>query len=337
MDEDYKKPKNLADQLVRLLDDPRVQPQDRLRLIALYVLYRGGLLSGDIIKLLAHSQLPPQDGEVIRNFDLLGARAEKPLKDTRQPSQPLFVRKPPTQISDDDTALSRFDPNLKLMLQDHIRGSLDTTVFPSTRPPMDGEDMMNQDNISQASLRSAKPTWARTRPFAAEPRQRIIVFMAGGATYSEARSCYELSQAHNKDVYLVTSHMLTPALFLRQVGDLSADKRRLNLPGDQPKPKAPAHLFEREMPKVQPPSQTPQQQRPPPPSAPNSLAPPAAGLGALTMSSQDDPRRVRSAVEPPPARPHPVSSKSEQKLNKKDKDKDKKDKKDKEKKKRFFK
>ncbi|WEW57761.1 syntaxin binding protein 1 [Emydomyces testavorans] len=331
LDEDYRKPKNLADQLVRLLDDERVQPHDRLRLIALYLLYRGGLLGGDIRKLLAHSQLPPQDGEVIYNFDLLGARVEKPLNDTKQPNQPLFVRKQPVQVSEDDTSLSRFEPNLKLMLQEQIRGALDTAIFPSTRPHMDGENM-SQDNVSQASLRSAKPTWARTRPSAAEPRQRIIVFMAGGATYSEVRSCYELSHAHNKDIYLVTSHMLTPRLFLRQVGDLSIDKRRLNLPADQAKPKAPSHLFEREpAPK---PQQSQQQQQPPPVSQP--LVPPTVGLGALTMSSQDDPRKVKSLSNPAAPRPQPVTSKSEHKLSKKEKDKDK-DKKDKEKKKRFFK
>ncbi|KAI1994144.1 syntaxin binding protein 1 [Ophidiomyces ophidiicola] len=347
-DEDHRKPRNLADQVVRLLDDPRVQPQDRLRLIILYLLYRGGLLGADIKKLLAHSQLPPQDAEVIYNFDLLGARVEKPLNDTRQPNPPLFIQKPPTQISDDDTSLSRFEPNIKLMLQDQIRGTLDTTVFPSTRQ-MD-EDGHGQDTTSQASLRSAKPTWARTRPSAGEPRQRIIVFMAGGATYSEARSCYEISRAHNKDVYLVTSHMLTPGLFLRQVGDLSVDKRRLNLPAEQPKPQAPSHIFERDPPpNVHPPqSQPPQQLQKQPSSTIAPLAPPTTGLAALTMSSQDDPRRVKSLQEAAPTRPNPVSSKSEAKLVKKDKDKDKKDrdkdkkdkdrdKKDKEKKKRFFK
>ncbi|KMU85289.1 Sec1 family superfamily protein [Coccidioides immitis H538.4] len=327
LDEDYRKPKNLADQLVRLLDDERVRPPDRLRLIVLYLLYRGGLLGGDIKKLLAHSQLPPQDGEVIYNFDLLGARVEKPLSDTKPPNQPLFARKPPAQINEDDTSLSRFEPNLKLMLQEQIRGTLDTSVFPSTRPHADGDDVISQDNVSQASLRSAKPTWARIRPSAAEPRQKIIVFMAGGATYSEARSCYELSQNHNKDIYLVTSHMLTPGLFLRQVGDLSVDKRRLNLPADQPKPQAPRHLFERE------PSPKPQvQPQPQPLTASKSLAPPTSGLAAMTMSSQDDPRRVKSLGESAPPRPQPMLSKSEQKLSKKDKDK-----KDKEKKKRFFK
>lgn len=140
------------------------------------------------------------------------------------------------------------------MLEEHVRCTLDQNLFPFTKPHLDAaEGLIRQENVSQASLRSAKPTWARTRSLAAEPRQRIIVFMAGGATYSESRACYEVSELFSKDVFLTTSHMLTPSLFLRQVGDLSVDKRRLNLPADQPKPRAPAHLFESDPPPSQPP------------------------------------------------------------------------------------
>ena len=281
MDEDYRKPKNLADQLVRLLDDDSVIPPDRLRLIILYILYRGGLLSGDIKKLLAHAQLPQHDAGIIQNLDLLGARAEKPLKDTTKPhAQSLFPNKqpPPGDISE-EASISRFEPNLKLMLEDQIRGTLDSTAFPSTRPQLD-DGMMNQDNVSQASLRSAKPTWARTRPSASEPRQRIIVFMAGGATYAEARSCYELSQTAAKDIYLATSHMLTPGLFLRQLGDLGVDKRRLDIPAERPKPKAPSHLFEREdLPRPSLASAQQASKRKPSP------VPPTAGLGSMTINS----------------------------------------------------
>lgn len=290
LDEDYKKPKDVAEQLVRLLDDERVGPSDRLRLIILYLLYRDGLLAGDIKKVLAHSQLPPRDGEVMYNFDLLGAKVEKPLKETTPPTLPLFVRNPPAQPIPEDAVLSRYDTNVKIMLQEHIRGTLDSSTFPSTRPHLDGDGVMSNDSVSQASLRSAKPTWARTRPSAAEPRQRIIVFMAGGATYSEARACYEISQEHAKDVYLVTSHMLTPGLFLRQVGDLSVDKRRLDLPAERPPPKTPAHLLEKET--------------APAPAPTGSPAPPTAGMAAMNLGRK--PQAVPAAqpqATPPSGKP----------------------------------
>ncbi|KAL8669411.1 MAG: hypothetical protein Q9168_005999 [Polycauliona sp. 1 TL-2023] len=255
LDEDYKKPKNLADQVIRLLDDDAVEFPDRLRLIIQYLLHRDGLLPTDIQKLLAHARLPAQDSEVIYNLELLGAHVNRALKDGRPAANYQFGKKEAQAPLSNESGLSRFEPALKVVLEDHCRGALDETTFPYTKPHLDAaEGSMGQEHVSQASLRSAKPTWARTRPSTTEPRQRIIFFMAGGATYSESRACYEVSQSLNKDVYLATSHMLTPSLYLRQVGDLSVDRRRLDLPADRPKPRAPDHLFEKELPPPQPPA-----------------------------------------------------------------------------------
>lgn len=275
LDEDYKKPRNVADQVIRLLDEDGITSSDRLRLVIQYMLYRDGLISTDVQRLLAHAQLPPQDGEVIHNLELLGGHMSRALKDGKTPTQPLSGRKQaPLNPSAEESGLSRYEPVVRSILEEQIKGTLDQSVFPFTKPHLDAsEGFLGQDTISQSSLRSAKPTWARTRPSAMEPRQRIILFMAGGATYSESRVCYEISQAYNKDVFLTTSHMLTPSLFVRQVGDLSVDKRRLNLPVEQPKPQAPAHLFEKEP--------------IPTPSKPNlnSSQTPVAAIAGMSVSS----------------------------------------------------
>ncbi|KAL3470998.1 Sec1-like protein [Aspergillus californicus] len=295
LDENYKKAKGLGSQLVQLLDDDAIVHTDRLRLLLLYIIYRNGLLSGDIRKLMAHAQLPPQDGEVISNLDLLGARVDKPLKDEKPPVQPLFNRKPPPPNEFEDAGLSRYDLNVKLMLEDLVRGTLDPTVFPPTRPQTDADGIAaQQDALAQASLRSAKPTWARTRTAGEQPRQRIIVFMAGGATYGEARACYEISDAYRKDVFLATSHMFTPGLFLRQVRDLSTDKRRLDIPAERPKPTAPAHLFERD-----PPPQ-PAPQKAPVPVPARSPAPPTAAMNNMSLgSNHQKPPSSSSGSKPP--------------------------------------
>jgi syntaxin-binding protein 1 len=288
VDEDYKKPKNLAIQLVRLLDEESIVNPDRLRLIIMYLMYRDGLLGGDIRKLVAHAKLPQQDEEVIYNLDLLGARVQKPLKDTKPASQPLFPQKQPVAAQEQDFSLSRFEPNVKRMVEEQIKGTLDPTIFPYTRPQTDSDGAM-RDQISQSSLRSAKPTWARTRGSGDQPRQRILVFVAGGATYAEARTCYEISQSSSKDVFLATSHMLTPGLFLRQLGDLSVDKKRLDIPAERPKPTAPAHLFEKD----------------PPPSAAKQApavkpsAAPTAAMANMSLNSGRSNAQAPQAANPP--------------------------------------
>ncbi|KAL9135469.1 MAG: hypothetical protein Q9175_003335 [Cornicularia normoerica] len=319
LDEDHKKPKNLADQVVRLLDDNEITFPDRLRLIIQYLLYRDGLLPSDTQKMLAHAQLPAQDGEVIHNLDLLGAHVSRSMNDTRPLAQPPFGRRQaPQGPSGEESGLSRYDPAIKPMLEEHIRGTLDQSTFPFTKPHLDAaEGLLGQEDISQASLRSAKPTWARTRPSALEPRQRIIVFMAGGATYSESRACYEVSHLSNKDVFLATSHMLTPSLYLRQVGDLSVDKRRLDLPAERPRPQAPAHLFEREPPTA---SQAYAKQQFTDVQQPQ---PPVASMGAMNLSSNhaNASNGATKGHPLPPASSIAVQP-ANSKLSKKEKDKD---------------
>lgn len=309
VDEDYKKPKNLAIQLVRLLDDPSIIPPDRLRLCIMYLIYREGLLAGDIRKLLAHAKLPPEFADSIYNLDLLGARVEKPLKDSKPANPPLFSRKQSATPQEQDVNLSRFEPNLKRMLEEQIRGTLDPTIFPFTRPQTDPEGAM-RDQISQSSLRSAKPTWARTRGSGDQPRQRIVVFMAGGATYAEARACYEVSHSSTKDVFLATSHMLTPALFLRQVADLSVDKKRLDIPAERPKPVAPAHLFEKDLP---PPQVANQAQPSGKSSAPQSQAPPAAAMAKMSLNSGRPNAQAPQGTNPPPSGGKTVKKEKEKK------------------------
>lgn len=55
------------------------------------------------------------------------------------------------------------------------------------------------------SLRSARPTWHKApsaRINNTEGKQRFIIFIAGGMTYSEMRCAYTVGQALGKDVYI---------------------------------------------------------------------------------------------------------------------------------------
>lgn len=256
LDEDHKKPKGIADQVIRMLDEPEVIPPDRLRLLMLYVLYRDGIMPADMQKLIAHAQLPPSDQTSITNLELLGALTSRKLKDPRPKSAPLFDKKQINPASD-EYSLSRYEPVLQTLLENASAGTLSSDTFPYTKPPL---DLGSESAPTVTSLRAAKPTWARSRTnVATENRQRFIVFIAGGATYSEARVCYDSGARMSKEVYMITSHMQTPQLFARQLADLSQDRRRLGLPADLPKKQAPSHLFEPE--RQAAPQQQPQAQQ----------------------------------------------------------------------------
>ncbi len=281
------------------MDDESVPQDARLRLLILYIVYRGGLLNGDIQKLHAHAQLQPQDRDIIDNLDLLGARVRKPLKDTMPRPEPIFPLKTPAGPLNEEVSLSRYQPALRSMLEEQIQGTLDPTMFPPTKPHLEANGIGVDTSAQQTSLRTAnKPTWARTRPVANDQRQRILVFVAGGATYAEARACYQISTNASKEVFLITSHMQTPKLFLSQLRGLNIDKRRLDIAAERPPPKAPAHLFER--------SQTsqaeglPQQQKPQQARQPmqNSAAPTAAMHNSSLNSKPENGPRPNGAFNP---------------------------------------
>ena len=55
------------------------------------------------------------------------------------------------------------------------------------------------------SLRSQKPSWHKATRGAGtqnDNRQRILVFVAGGMTYSEMREAYLLSKSLNKEIII---------------------------------------------------------------------------------------------------------------------------------------
>lgn len=304
LDEDFRKPKNVLDSVVRLLDDESVTPPDRLRLIIMFILYRDGVISEDIKRLLAHSSLPQQDSDVIKNLENLGGRTIHVLKDVRQIPPPLFPIDPKTTQLNEEYGLSRFEPVLKSMVDALARGILEQTNFPYVKPPLDpNEDML----IAQGgSLRTGRPNWAATGRRPPENRQRIIVFMAGGATYSESRACYEVGAERSRDIVLATSHMMSPQLFIRQVGDLSRDKRHLDLPLERPKPRAPAHLFERPAPPRPPPGQAPPMGAPPGGAAPPRRPIAAGGLPGRPVPSGSAPPTAamnKMSLNPPPKPP----------------------------------
>lgn len=275
------KPRTLVEEMVPLLDDRSVSNVDKVRIIALYIMYCEGVNDEDRKRLFQHARLTLQEMDAVNNLVHLGAQV---LRDPSQNSawDGWFRRsKRRQQPGDNEYELSRYQPLVKLMVEDHFAGKLDQTTYPYVRDaPLEvggasgylasglsagGRDSPlarvagigggGNSSASAArptgapsSLRSAKPTWhQKSRGAGAggaggggdrsgfqsggsgstgmsirdDTRQRVIVFVAGGMTYSEMRSVYQISQRLNKDGYIGSSHVFTPQTFvesLRRIG-----------------------------------------------------------------------------------------------------------------------
>lgn len=95
-------------------------------------------------------------------------------------------------------------------MQDQVADKLDPTMFPYVKDAPNATplpaSLRSPPPTQTGSLRSSKPAWHRApKPggnAVIDNRQRLLVFIAGGMTYSEKREAYQLSSALNKDIFM---------------------------------------------------------------------------------------------------------------------------------------
>lgn len=238
VDADGERIKNLADLLIDYLTQDVYSFADKLRVILLYGLYRGGLIEQDYIKLfnfMGILQLHEIDYnlELIKNFEIIGFKLIKPNLKSKSVFRREFLHE---SISENSYNTSRFRPSVNSIITKVLSNTLDDERFPYIKDkPMDLEnDISRTNSTSTASLKNPKhkASWAKTNTQFQPPRQRIFYFIAGGATYSEARTAYELSNKFEKDIILGTDELITPLQFMGEVKKLSLERPNLKLYAD---------------------------------------------------------------------------------------------------------
>ncbi|CBQ68587.1 related to syntaxin binding protein 1 [Sporisorium reilianum SRZ2] len=247
------KPKTLVEEMVPLLDDRSVSNMDKVRIIALYIMYCDGVPDEDRKRLFQHARLGRYEMEAVDNLVHLGTQV---VKDPSSSGWDVFFKKGKRkqQPGENEFELSRYQPLVKLMVEDHFAGKLEQATYPYVRdaPPetatgglslpvqtsalarvgLGSASSSSSTSAASAaaggagrtqpsSLRSAKPTWHQKARGGSnvgverlENRQRVLLFVAGGMTYSEMRSAYQLSERLGKDVYIGSSHTFTPESFV---------------------------------------------------------------------------------------------------------------------------
>ncbi|KAN0088471.1 Sec1-like protein [Tylopilus felleus] len=210
-----KSPKTLVEEMVPLLDGQDISNLNKVRMVALYVMYRDGVPDEDRRRLYQHARLRVAEQDAVNSLSHLGVRITRgPAdKDTKKK-----LKQKPSQ--EEEYELSRYKPLLCTVIDDHVNNKLDVSLFPyvkdapSATTPTASKGPTTPTHTS--SLRSAKPSWHKAVRSNApvDNRQRVIVFMAGGMTHSEIRECYALAGALNKDIYIGSTHTTTPLQFI---------------------------------------------------------------------------------------------------------------------------
>ncbi|KAH8349780.1 protein ROP [Drosophila takahashii] len=198
--------------IVPILLDANVSNYDKVRIIALYVMIKNGISEENLTKLFTHAQLSPKDQDMVRNLSCLGINV---IADSRKKVYSVPRKERTTEST---YQMSRWTPVIKDIMEDCIEDKLDLRHFPF----LEGR-AQNTNYHAPTSARYGH--WHKDKGQAQVKNvPRLIVFIVGGVSMSEMRCAYEVTNAvRNWEVLVGSSHVLSPEIFLSDLGSLSKE------------------------------------------------------------------------------------------------------------------
>ncbi|KAK9766155.1 syntaxin binding protein 1 [Basidiobolus ranarum] len=206
--------KHMIEEIVPILDDPSISPDNKLRILILYILSKDGLREETWQEINFHAQLDlnKKDNDAIRSLDRLGVKLNKSNKKGSMLSKKLKTFKEPT----DFLMVARYVPMVKQIVENLVQNTLPPEIFPTMTTNHQGS---GANGHVTHTFRHMAPKWTKRKKGSTlgecvTQKGRIIVFMIGGVTHSEMRSVYEISKELNREVIIGSTHVLPPWDFL---------------------------------------------------------------------------------------------------------------------------
>ncbi|RWS31468.1 protein ROP-like protein [Leptotrombidium deliense] len=182
-DADGEKIKDAMRSIVPLIADQSYAPLDKIRIILLYILSQNGISEEILTKLIQNALITPTDVDIFPNMCNLGINI---INENGKKKVSQVPRKERGKIYPQ----SRWTPLLKDLVENAIEEKLDQKYFPFIR------GRMNDTGFGKPVPTSMRyGHWHRDKNLLSVKNvPRIIVFIVGGMTYSEMRSCYEVTK-----------------------------------------------------------------------------------------------------------------------------------------------
>ncbi|CAK4294549.1 unnamed protein product [Aphanomyces euteiches] len=214
-------PKVLKD-MEDILRDPKIPNSDKARLLAVFVITNDSVKDVERKKLFQLANLPAITDKALQNMKYLGVFMNKISVVSNAAGHSLTtddLAQAAKKASTAEYATSRYEPKLKGWMDKILKKTLDATEFPYviSPPPGSQSPTSKKEPVSLRKKVAAKVGRGTDSPTASGDGfvgEKLIVFIAGGATYSELRSVYELREQEKRDVILGATSFLRPKTFL---------------------------------------------------------------------------------------------------------------------------
>lgn len=208
------------------LFDRKVGVTDKVRLLMLYILFKGGLSREDFAKLMQHSEIPVSERKLIVNLMHLGCNI---LNEDRVKT-PKHKLKRKERLGE-KYEVSRWTPAVQDIAEYAITETLDEGYCPYLRgKPRPSSMAAMTSSTTSAPGTSVRQRWnwipsqkpdAKEAPQAKKEGPTIIIFIVGGMTYSEMRAVYEVAKASSThDVIIGSTSIISPGDFLGDLQEL---------------------------------------------------------------------------------------------------------------------
>lgn len=244
--------------LEQILSVKEISIMDKVRSIAIYGLYRGGMVEEDYVKLLNFIGVDfnhPFFEQFMRfysNFKMLGNPIMKSsVKEKSFIDQGIKKLYHQSIFNNSEIyTTSRFVPACGVNISKSITNALllpeDEFNFVKGIPVElyelgeDREFVNDQDHhvssvVQTHNIRSQKikSKWNIKKEISNIERQRIFYYVIGGVTHAELKAAYDQSVWKNRDVFIGSDSIITPSNFMENVLKLTATREELELERDQ--------------------------------------------------------------------------------------------------------
>ncbi|KAI8875001.1 Sec1-like protein [Backusella circina FSU 941] len=214
---------NIFEKLIEFVDDADTSDIMKVRLILLWIATSDKVDQEQLQELLSYARLDQEHKDALENISLLGVQLSKTANKQGEKTKKKKKNRESVQ-QEVPFDLSRYVPVVKRIVEGHVNDTIDTRLFPNLRAAKHNSIKRDKSEVIKEvpKLRVYKTQWhKKSAGVASGPKPPsgppIIIFVVGGITYAEIRSAYELSETYDREVYIGSTHVITPEQYVKDL------------------------------------------------------------------------------------------------------------------------